>query len=106
MFTVMFVLYWRDDVEHEAALAHWHDDHPKLVNQIPGLRRYEQFAAVGAPEGEPPFLGCATLEFDDEAAWNAAGASEEMATALADLANFADPAALPTAYVQSTVQKS
>lgn len=99
MFSVMFVLYPREGIERADALAHWRDRHGPLVSQVPGVRRYVQSHAVAAPQGDPPFLGIAVLEFDDEAAYEAAQASPEMAEAVADAANFADADRVDAAFV-------
>ena len=100
MLKVMFVLHEREGVDRREALRHWRETHGPLDMKIPGVRRYVQFHAVGAPEGEPPFLGGALLYFDDEEAFRKAAASPEMAAAVQDLANFADPARLPSAFVE------
>lgn len=100
MFTVMFVLYRRDGGDQQQSLTYWRDVHGPIAARIPGLRRYVQLHAVAAPDGEPPFLGSATLEFDDEQAFAAAATSPELAAAMQDLAHFADPTRLPTAFVQ------
>jgi hypothetical protein len=42
-----------------------------------------------------------TLGVDDEKAWETAAPSPEMATAVPDLENFADPARLPAAFVET-----
>ena len=44
-----------------------------------------------------------SLTFADEAAFNAAVGSPESAAAIADVANFADEARLPTAFVEDVV---
>ena len=101
MFTVMFVLYKREGMDQAEALRYWREPHGPLAAAVPGVRSYMQLQATAAPEGEPPFLGVATLEFDDEAAFQAGAASTEMATAVQDLANFSVPDRLPTAFVES-----
>ncbi len=100
MFNVMFVLYEREGVERAEALRYWRETHGPLAAKIPGVRSYVQEHAVGAPEGQPPFLGSAILEFDDDQAFQRAAASPELAAAIEDVANFADPARLPTAFVE------
>ncbi len=102
MFTVTFVLYEQPGVERATALEHWRTTHADLVRQVPGVRRYVQQHAVGAPEGTPPFLGVASLYFDDEAAFGAGASSSQFAAAVADIANFAG-AELPTAFVEDVV---
>ena len=73
MFTVSFVLYEKAGIPRTEALRYWREEHAPIVKQVPGLRRYTVQLAVGAPEGEPPFLGLASLGFDDREAFAAAG---------------------------------
>lgn len=100
MFSVMFVLYEREGSSRAEALRYWKETHGPLVAKVPGVRRYVQEHAVGAPEGEPPFLGSAILEFDDAEAFGRAAASSEMAAAVEDVANFADAARLAPVFVE------
>lgn len=58
---------------------------------------------MASPDGDPPFLGVATLTFANEEAFGAAAASPEFAAAVADLGNFAHAERLPTAYVEEVV---
>lgn len=103
MFTVTFVLYEKAGLERTEALRYWRDTHGPIVAQVPGVQRYVQQHAVGAPDGSPPFLGVASLAFADEQAFGAAAASPEFGTAVADVANFADASRLPTAFVEDVV---
>jgi uncharacterized protein (TIGR02118 family) len=100
MFTVSFVLYEKAGMPRADALRYWREEHGAIVGRVPGLRRYVQQHAVGAPEGEAPFLGLAWISFDDEEAFAAAASGPEFAAALADLPNFADETRLPTAFVE------
>jgi uncharacterized protein (TIGR02118 family) len=100
VFTVAFVLHEKGGVARADALRYWGNEHGRLVAKVPGVRRYLQQHAVGAPEGDPPFLGLASLYFDDEDAFATGTASPEFAAAVADLGNFADPEKLPTAFVE------
>lgn len=100
MFNVMFVLYEREGLDRNEAQRYWRETHGPLVANFPGLRRYTQIHAVGAPQGEPAFLGFAALEFDDATAFEKVMASSEFATALADAANFTDPDRLEAAFVE------
>ena len=88
MFTVTFVVNEKPGMDRAEALRYWRDTHGALVRKVPGVRRYVQQHAVGAPEGEPPFLGVASLYFDDQEAFGAAAASPEFAAAIEDVANF------------------
>lgn len=103
MLTVTFVLYEKDGLERAEALRYWRDTHGPIAAKVPGVRRYVQQHAVAAPNGEPPFLGVASLSFADQEAFGAAATSPEFAAALADVGNFADEQRLPTAFVEEVV---
>jgi uncharacterized protein (TIGR02118 family) len=100
MFTVSFVLHEKAGIPRTEALRYWREEHAPIVKRVPGLRRYTIQLAVGAPEGEPPFLGLASLSFDDQDAFASAAAGPELAAGLADVPNFADETRLPTAFVE------
>lgn len=103
MFTVTFVLYEKAGLDRAEALRYWKETHAPIVANVREVQRYVQQHAVAAPEGEPPFLGVASLSFADQAAFGTAAASPEFAAALADVPNFADPDRLPTAFVDEFV---
>jgi uncharacterized protein (TIGR02118 family) len=90
MFTVTFVLDEKPGMDRAEALRYWRETHGPIAAKVPGVRRYVQQHAVGALEGDPPYLGVASLSFDDQEAFAAAAASPEFQAALADVANFAD----------------
>ncbi len=102
MFTLTIVLDEKPGMDRAEALRYWREKHGPIVAKVPGLRRYVQQHAVGAPEGDPPFLGVASLYFDDQDAFAAAMASEELSAAVEDVANFADPQ-LTTAITEDVV---
>ena len=103
MFTVTFVLYEKGGLDRAEALRYWRETHGQIVARVPGVQRYVQQHAVGAPAGDLPFLGVASLSFADQEAFGAAAASAEFAAAIADVGNFADPDRLPTAFVDEVV---
>jgi uncharacterized protein (TIGR02118 family) len=103
MFTVTFVLYEKDGLDRSEALRYWRETHGPLLREVPGVQRYVQQHAVGAPDGKPPFLGVASLSFADAEAFGAAAASPAFGAAVADVANFADASRLPTAFVEDVV---
>ncbi|SDS30735.1 conserved hypothetical protein [Nocardioides scoriae] len=103
MFTVTFVLHEKSGSDRSEALQYWRTTHADVVRRVPGVAHYVQQHALGAPEGEPPFLGVASLSFADEAAFGVAAGSEEFAAAVADVANFADADRLPTAFTEDVV---
>lgn len=103
MFTITFVLHEKSGLDRQEALGYWRETHADIVRQVPGVERYVQQHAVAAPDGEPPFLGVASLSFADQGAFEAAAASPEFAAAVADVANFADGERLPTAFTEDVV---
>lgn len=103
MFTVTFVLHEKSGLAREEALRYWREQHAPIVAAVPGVRGYVQQHAVAGPDGEPPFLGVASLSFADEDAFSTAAATPEFAAALADVPNFADAEQLPTAFTEEVV---
>lgn len=103
MFTVTFVLYEKPGTARADALTYWREKHGPIVAAVPGVVRYVQQQAVGAPAGEIPFLGVASLTFADSDAFAVAAASPEFAAAGEDVANFADATRMPTAFVDEVV---
>ena len=102
MFQVTFVVNEKPGMDRAQALAYWRDTHGPIVRKVPGVRRYVQQHALGAPEGEPPFLGVASLYFDDQDAFATAAASPEFAAAIEDVVNFGDTP-LPTAFTEDVL---
>jgi uncharacterized protein (TIGR02118 family) len=102
VFTVTFVLNEKPGTDRREALRYWRETHGPIAGKVPGVRRYVQQHAVGAPEGDPPFLGVASMYFDDQEAFAAATSSAEFAAAVADVENFADPR-LVTAFTEDVV---
>ena len=60
MSAVTFVLNEKPGMDLGEALRYWRETHGPMVGKVPGVRRYVQQHAVGASEGEPPFLGVAS----------------------------------------------
>ncbi|MCW2582726.1 MAG: ethD like-protein [Klenkia sp.] len=102
MFTVTFVIQEKPGTDRATALKHWGTTHADLVRQVPGVQRYVQQHAVAGPDGDPPFLGVASLYFADQAAFETAAASPEFGAAVADVANFGSPE-LATAFTEDHV---
>lgn len=70
--------------------AHYEQTHSKLGLDFPGLLSFHGTHPGPGPDGSaPPYFFVATLEFDDQAALDAALSGPEGAAAVADLANFA-----------------
>src|SRR3954464_5647234 len=96
MFTVTFVLNEKPGMDRGEALRYWRDTHGPLPGKRPGGRRHPQqhavprpragrHGALATPEGGPPFLGVASMYFDDAQAFAAAAASPEFAAAIKDV---------------------
>jgi uncharacterized protein (TIGR02118 family) len=69
---------------------YYFDKHVPIAKKIPGLRKYEvSQGAVATPAGASNYHLIAILHFDSVAAIQAAFASAEGQTAVADLQNFA-----------------
>jgi uncharacterized protein (TIGR02118 family) len=73
---------------------YWREEHPKVVTQLPGIRRYVQshVTASAYRDGrEPVYDGVAEVWFDDWDALRASGESPTYPAVMADEANFIDP---------------
>ncbi|MFN8591553.1 MAG: EthD family reductase [Thermomicrobiales bacterium] len=89
---VVFLVKKRPDLSQEEFSRFWIDEHTPLTAKVAGVVAYRCYPALpGQPES--PFEGIAVLSFADDAAYEAAVASEEFAAALADAPNFQDTAA-------------
>ena len=77
--------------EDESAFgAHYAATHVPLVEEIPGLRRFEHGRVLATPDGSPaPYHYLAELHFDDVEALQAGMGSPEGEAAGADVATFA-----------------
>jgi uncharacterized protein (TIGR02118 family) len=81
----------REGVSSDAALAHWGYTHARLVERVPGVRRYVQDrCTVGPDRAEPPFVGVGELWFDNFEAANAALATPEWQAVIEDASTFMD----------------
>jgi uncharacterized protein (TIGR02118 family) len=97
----------RPQVNIEEALAHWRTGHAELVRAVPGLRRYVQNHCVTGPVGdagaERPYAGLGEIWFDDMAAAEAAMATPEWRTVIADAATFMDTDHIAAAWAEEHV---
>ena len=74
---------------------YWREAHPKVVNRLPGIRRYVQnHPTESAYENgrEPVYDGVAEVWFDDWEALRASGRGPEWQAVAADEGRFMDPA--------------
>lgn len=78
------------NLTHEQFLAHWLNTHAELCKRLPGLRRYS--INLVQRDRSPGFNydGFSELWFDSIEAYDAAMASPEGRTLLADLPNFVE----------------
>lgn len=80
-----------EGVSREAARGYWRDAHVRLVEQVPGVKRYVQDHCVVGPDGsEPPYAGLGELWFDDIDTAKAALATREWQAVLEDASTFMD----------------
>jgi uncharacterized protein (TIGR02118 family) len=72
--------------------TYWREQHPAVVEKLPGLRRYIQsHTRLGAyHKGEPVYDGIAEVWFDDTKALRAIQGTPEMAAVQQDELNFID----------------
>lgn len=73
------------------------------MRKVPGVASCVQHHAVAAPGSTIPFLGVVILSSRDQDTFVAATATQGFADAIADVANFADEARLPAAFVEDVV---
>src|SRR5207302_556802 len=81
--------YRRDDFTPQAFMQYWLDVHAPLSAKAPGLRGYVVSEVVRKLRGDLEAEAFVEQWFDDEAAFEAAGRSPELATAWADVGNYA-----------------
>ena len=89
MLKVLVVLYKRPDLTWGEFRRYWRDEHGRLAQDIPGIRRYIHNDAL--EESKPPY-GVAELWFDSHEALEAGLNSPEGQAALNDLGRFCDEA--------------
>lgn len=77
----------RDDVSWEEFERYYLNDHVPFVRAIPGLRRWVANVVVHGEE-RSPYDGVGEFWFDDQAAFDRAMASPEVAATLRDAENF------------------
>ena len=79
----------REEVSREAALDHWRGLHVRLVEQVPGVKRYVQDVCARGPDGsEPPYAGVGELWFDDIEAAKASLETPEWRAVIEDASTF------------------
>jgi uncharacterized protein (TIGR02118 family) len=80
----------KQSLTREQFLAHWLGTHAELCKKLPGMRRYAVNLVDADPRGALGYDGFSELWFDSVEALEAALASEEGRTLLADLPNFVE----------------
>jgi len=71
-------------------MGYWIEHNQPLARAVPGVKRFEWFEALVAPEGEPPFDGVVEMWFETLADVQTAIQSPEAKKAEEDLVNFVD----------------
>jgi uncharacterized protein (TIGR02118 family) len=94
MAVTMVVLY-KEPSDREKFDAYYHSTHIPLVKKIPGLQKVEVSRFTGR---EAPYYLMATLYFNNKEERKAALSSPEGQATAADLANFATPDIVTTAF--------
>lgn len=84
----------RADVDRDAFLRRWTEEHAALIARLPGLRRYQFGPTVDVPGYEPGYDGIGQLWFDSAEAALEAFRSPEGQAARADTPRFADTDAI------------
>jgi uncharacterized protein (TIGR02118 family) len=81
----------REGVNREAALAYWRETHVRLVEQVPGVKRYVQDHCATGPDGsEAPYAGVGELWFDSIESAKTALATSEWRAVIEDASTFMD----------------
>lgn len=101
MFKVAVLLVKRDDLSHEEFVDYWETTHAPLVEAMPNVRRYTM-ATPGRPE-KSGYDGLAEIYFEDFSAMKEAYATDAGEELQADAANFTDPDATETLFLDETV---
>ena len=91
----------------EAFRRHWGDSHARLVEKLPGLRRYVQNHVLTETyaKGEPAFDGVAESSFDDTQAMKDLARTPFYAEVLADEPKFIDRASMGSIITEERVIK-
>lgn len=104
MIKSVVLLKKRPDLSFDAFTDYWRNEHPRVVEQLPGIRRYVQSHVVQSIQPQPaPFDGIGEAWFDDEAALHAVRTSEGFAKLISDERNFLDTAVRPALLVREVV---
>jgi uncharacterized protein (TIGR02118 family) len=103
VFTVVFLVKKKPSLTQEEFADYWIGRHTPLTAKVPGVRFYRCYPLTAAADSGSPFEGVAVLGFDDEAAWQRAAYSPELAAAIGDAPNFQDTAATRSFYAVERV---
>jgi uncharacterized protein (TIGR02118 family) len=88
-YTVIYQVYRKEGMSREAFADYWENVHGPIAAKLPNVQRYTNYAVTTATDAyDPAPDGFTILEFADEAAFNAAATSPEMAASAEDSANF------------------
>jgi uncharacterized protein (TIGR02118 family) len=90
--TVKLVVLYTQPDDPDAFDEHYLGVHGPLVEKLPGLQRFEAARFVAAPDGgDQPYFRIAELYFADQAALEAALASDESKATAGDFQQIAPP---------------
>jgi len=104
MIKSVVLLKKRPDLTFETFTDYWRNQHPRVVEQLPGIRRYVQSHILQSIQPRPaPFDGIGEAWFDDEAALHAVRKSEAFTRLIADEANFLDTSVRPALLLKEIV---
>jgi uncharacterized protein (TIGR02118 family) len=96
VYTVVYALYRRSEIDHAEFTDHWLKIHQPLASRIPRIRRYELWPVVESTDRVGGVDGFAILDFDSAEDYELARCSVEFAEASKDTKLFAQ---LVTSYV-------
>jgi uncharacterized protein (TIGR02118 family) len=103
VFTVVFLVKKKPSMTQDEFANYWIGRHTALTAKVPGVRFYRCYPLNGPADGGSPYEGVAVLGFGDEATWERAAASPELAAALGDAPNFQDTGATKSFYAVERV---
>lgn len=66
-YKIVAVVKRKEGLSREEFLRSWHEEHPRFVSRLPGIRRYRQNPAISHRDKVWPFDGIAELWFDSVA---------------------------------------
>lgn len=91
----------REGIDETEALRYWKDEHARLVERVPGVRRYVQNRCITGPrEAERPYAGLGEVWFDTLEDAERGLASPEWNAVIEDASTFMDLERVTAAWVE------